>query len=136
MLGEAFYSHLGRLPKFHILAIFGPKQPQMGYMQKFLPSFWGLGSSACCLHILDTARVCFLGIFKEFSPTHTPVHAPLTFIANRDPKSTEIRPKIAFLQKFRLRNFGRGVSGAPPKFFLNYKYKLFSPKKFSWSSDF
>ena len=73
---------------------------------------------------------------KEFSPTHTPVHAPLTFIANRDPKSTEIRPKIAFLQKFRLRNFGRGVSGAPPKFFLNYKYKLFSPKKFSWSSDF
>ena len=43
--------------------------------------------------------------------------------------------KIADLQKFRLRNFGRGgVSGAAEKF-LNYKYKLLSPKKFSWSYE-
>ena len=106
----------------------------MGYMQKFLPSLWRLGSSACCLHILDTARGCFLGIFKKFSPTHTPLHAPLTFIANRDPKSTEVRPKIAFLQKFRLINFGRGgVSGARQfLIFLNYKYKLLFPKNISW----
>ena len=43
--------------------------------------------------------------------------------------------KIADLQKFRLRNFGRGVSGAAEKKFLNYKYKLLSPKKFSWSYE-
>ena len=43
--------------------------------------------------------------------------------------------KIADLQKFRLRNFGRGVSGAHQKNFLNYKYKLLSPKKFSWSYE-
>ena len=43
--------------------------------------------------------------------------------------------KIADLQKFRLRNFGRGVSGAAEKNFLNYKYKLFLPKNFSWSND-
>ena len=61
--------------------------------------------------------------------------APPGPLANRNPKSTEIRPKIAFLQKFRLRNFGRGVSGAAENFFLNYIYKLLSPKKFSWSSD-
>ena len=44
--------------------------------------------------------------------------------------------KIADLQKFRLRNFGRGgVSGAAEKYFLNYKYKLLSPKNFSWSYE-
>ena len=32
--------------------------------------------------------------------------------------------KIADLQKFRLRNFDRGVSGAA-EFFLNYKWEFF-----------
>ena len=43
--------------------------------------------------------------------------------------------KIADLQKFRLRNFGRGVSGAAEKIFLNYKIALLPAKKFSWSYE-
>ena len=73
---RSFPDHLSSLQKIQNLVISGPNLPQIGYLQKFLPSFWGRRSCACCPHILDTARGHLLGTFKRFWPTHTPILAP------------------------------------------------------------
>ena len=53
---RSFPDHLSILQKIQILVISGPNLPQIGYLQKFLPSFWGRRSCAWCPHILDTTR--------------------------------------------------------------------------------
>jgi len=100
-------------------------------MQKFRPQ----EGCALCVHILGMERDCLLGSFKVMKYILDRFWARGYSAWPPRPKSAHFRPKIADLPKFRLRNFGRGVSGAAEKKFLNYKYKLLSPKKFSWSYE-
>ena len=100
-------------------------------MQKFRPQ----EGCAWCVHILGMERDCLLGSFKVMKYILDRFWARGYSARPPRPKSAHFRPKIADLPKFRCRNFGRVVSGAAEKFFLNYKIALLPPKKFSWSYE-
>ena len=100
-------------------------------MQKFRPQ----EGCAWCVHILGMERDCLLVSFKVLKYILDQYWARGYSARPPRPKSAHFRPKIADLPKFRCRNFGRGVSGAAEKCFLNYKIALLPPKKISWSSE-
>ena len=102
-----------------------------GHMHKFRPQ----EGCAWCVHILGMERDCLLGSFKVIKCILDRFCARGYSARPPRPKSANFRPKIADLQKFRCRNFGRGVSGAVEKNFLNYKIALLPPKKCSWSYE-
>ena len=96
-------------------------------MQKFRPQ----KGCAWCVHILGVERDYLLGSFKVIKYIFGRIWSPGYFAVPRRPKSAYFRPKIADLQKFRCRNFGRGGGvRSGRKFFLNYKKAVPPPQHF------
>ena len=116
LIPSPFWTSLGvDYQKLTFWPYMGPNRPKWGICRNFYPHFEAGGHvPGVRTYFIQREGVywVYLKSFDPLTPQYSPLRSHLEVVANRNPESTGIRPKIAFLQLYA--DFGESKSGHFP----------------------